>query len=221
MVRAKEKNNNYKKQENYDESKKTMTANVLVTAAGGIVAQGIIKSLKLANASNNSPVKYKIIAADLSAQAAGLYRCDSGVLIPSASSPSYIDSIIDVSKAQNIHAIYVGSDKELSTVVNARERIEDETDAKVLTNPIEVIITSRDKWRTFEFINANNLPCVASSLPEDNEKFIQEFGFPIVVKPREGYGSKHFYVVNDRDEMKYAISKIQKAGWNPLLQQYW
>lgn len=62
MVRAKEKNNNYKKQENYDESKKTMTANVLVTAAGGIVAQGIIKSLKLANASNNSPVKYKIIA---------------------------------------------------------------------------------------------------------------------------------------------------------------
>ena len=219
-VKRKEKNNNYKKQENYDESKKTMTANILVTAAGGIVAQGIIKSLKLANASNNSPVKYKIIAADLSAQAAGLYRCDSGVLIPSASSPSYIDSIIDISKEQNIHAIYVGSDEELSTVVNARERIEDETDAKVLTNPIEVIITSRDKWRTFEFINANNLPCAASSLPEDNEKFIQEFGFPIVVKPREGYGSKHFYIVNDRDEMKYAISKIQKAGWNPLLQEY-
>ena len=77
--------NNNKPTESYDESNKTTKANVLVTAAGGIVAQGIIKSLKLANTSNNSPVKYRIIAADMSAQAAGLYRCDSGVLIPSAS----------------------------------------------------------------------------------------------------------------------------------------
>ena len=57
-------------------------------------------------------------------------------------------------------------------------------------------------------------------MPENNEKFIQEFGFPLVIKPREGYGSLHFYVVNDREEMTYAISKIQKIGWHPLLQEY-
>lgn len=214
--------NNNKPTESYDESNKITKANVLVTAAGGIVAQGIIKSLKLANASNNSPVKYRIIATDMSAQAAGLYRCDSGVLIPSASlsTSNYIDSIVDISKEENIHAIYVGSDEELMAVADAKERIESETGAKVLTNPIQVIIAARDKWKTFEFLNANNLPRAASSLPENNETFIQEFGFPIVVKPREGYGSKHFYVVNDRDEMEYAISKIQKVGWNPLLQEY-
>jgi hypothetical protein len=42
-----------------------MNARVLVTAAGSIVAQGIIKSLKLAN-------RYTIIAADMSPLAAGL-----------------------------------------------------------------------------------------------------------------------------------------------------
>jgi carbamoyl-phosphate synthase large subunit len=42
----------------------------------------------------------------------------------------------------------------------------------------------------------------------------------MVVKPREGYGSKHFYLVNDKEEMKYAISRIQKVGWNPILQEY-
>jgi carbamoyl-phosphate synthase large subunit len=199
---------------------KTTNANVLVTAAGGIVAQGIIKSLKLANVSNNSPVKYRIIATDMSAQAAGLYRCDSGILVPSPSSPNYINSIIKVSKEQNIHAIYVGSDQELLTIGNAKERIECETDAIVLTNPIEVMITAKDKWKTFEFLNTNNLSSAASSLPEGNKKFIQEFGFPLVVKPREGYGSLHFYVVNNRDEMEYAISKIQKVGWHPLLQEY-
>ena len=201
-------------------STNTTTANVLVTAAGGIVAQGIIKSLKLANTSNNSSVKYRIIAADMSAQAVGLYRCDTGVLIPPASSPNYIDSIINVSKEQNISAIYVGADEELMAIVTAKERIEEETGAKVLTNPLEVTTIARDKWKTFEFLNTNNLSRAASSLPEDNERFIKEFGFPIVVKPREGFGSKYFYIVNNKDEMQYAFSKILKEGWHPLLQEY-
>ena len=199
---------------------KTTVANVLVTAVGGIVAQGIIKSLKLANASNNSPVKYRIIATDTSAQAAGLYRCDSGILVPPASSPNYINSIINISRERNIHAIYVGSDEELTSLANAKQQIDNKARAKVLTNPIHVIITARDKWKTFQFLKENNLPSAASSLPEDNEEFIREFGFPIVVKPREGYGSKHFYVVNNKAEMEYAICNIQKVGWNPILQEY-
>src|SRR5918912_2092270 len=97
-----------KNQGSTNESIKTTRATVLVTATGGIIGQGIIKSLKLANTSNNSPVEYKIIAADMSAKAAGLYRCDSGVLIPASSSPMYIDSVINISKEQNVDAIYVG-----------------------------------------------------------------------------------------------------------------
>ena len=199
---------------------KTTKANVLVTATGSIVAQGIIKCLKLANALNDSPVNYRIIATDISAQAAGLYRCDVGILVPSASSPDYIDSIIKISIEQNVHAIYVGSDAELIVLGNAKERIERETGAKLLTSPIEVLITARDKWKTFKFLNANNLPNAASSLPEDNEKFTKEFGYPVVVKPREGYGSKLFFVANNSDEIGYAVSKIQRVGWNPILQEY-
>ena len=199
---------------------KTAKANVLVTATGSIVGQGIIKCLKLANASNDSPVTYRVIGADISAQAAGLYRCDIGILVPSASSSEYVDSIIKVSREQTVHAIYVGSDVELIVLGEAKERIEHETGAKLLTSPIKVLITARDKWKTFEFLNANNLPSAASSLPEDNENFIKEFGYPIVVKPREGYGSKLFFVANNRDEMEYAVSKIQRTGWNPILQEY-
>jgi hypothetical protein len=49
-----------------------MNARVVVTAAGSILAQGIIKSLKLANEKHG--IKYTIIAADMSPFAAGLYR---------------------------------------------------------------------------------------------------------------------------------------------------
>ncbi|HJT47083.1 MAG TPA: ATP-grasp domain-containing protein [Nitrososphaeraceae archaeon] len=199
---------------------KTTNANVLVTAVGGIVSQGIIKCLKLANASNDSPVNYRIIATDACAQAAGLYRCDQGILIPPASSPNYINSIINISREFNIHAIYAGSDEELVPLANAKKQIENQTGAKVLTNPKEVIIIARDKWKTFQFLRENNLPSAASSVPEDSEEFIREFGFPVVVKPREGFGSKYFYIVNDKAEMKYAICKIQNVGWNAILQEY-
>jgi carbamoyl-phosphate synthase large subunit len=110
---------------------KTTKANVLVTATGSIVAQGIIKCLKLANASNDSPVNYKIVAADMSAQATGLYKCDIEILVPSASSHDYIDSIIKVSREQNVHAIYVGSDVELIVLGDAKERIEHETSKSI------------------------------------------------------------------------------------------
>jgi carbamoyl-phosphate synthase large subunit len=208
------------RQSSHGSDNKTSKANVLITATGSIIGQGIIKCLKLANASNDSPVNYRVIGTDMNAQAAGIYRCDIGILVPSASSPDYIDSIIKVSREQTVHAIYVGSDVELIVLSEAKERIEHETGAKVLTSPIQVLITARDKWKTFEFLNANNLPNAASSLPEDNEKFTKEFGYPIVVKPREGYGSKLFFIANNRDEMDYAVSKIQRAGWNPILQEY-
>jgi carbamoyl-phosphate synthase large subunit len=59
-----------------------------------------------------------------------------------------------------------------------------------------------------------------SCLPEDKEKLVKKFGFPLVVKPREGYGSLHFYVVHSSDEMRYALDSIQKHGWRPIIQEY-
>ena len=197
----------------------SITSSVLITAAGGIVGQGIIKSLKLANQVSEH-VKYRIIAADISVQAAGIYRCDRGFLVPPPSSADYVDSIIRIVRDENIQAIYVGSDQELLVIGNEAERIERETEAKVLSNPLKIINIGRDKWNTFEFLKANKLPCALSCLPEDSRKFIQDVGFPLVVKPREGYGSLHFYIVNNSEEMDYALSSIRKVGWNPILQEY-
>lgn len=190
-----------------------MNARVLVTAAGSIVAQGIIKSLKLAN-------RYTIIAADMSPLAAGLYRCDGGILVPAVSSPDYIESMIKVCNDNDVHAVFCGSDDELLVLAGAKEEIESRTGAKLLTGSLKALAIARDKWATYEFCRANSLPCSPSSLPEGRDEFAKEFGFPLVVKPREGYGSLHFYIVNNKEEMDSAISAIEKAGWRPLLQKY-
>ncbi|HXV46738.1 MAG TPA: ATP-grasp domain-containing protein [Nitrososphaera sp.] len=190
-----------------------MNARVLVTAAGSIVAQGIIKSLRLAG-------RYKIIATDMSPLAAGLYRCDAGVLVPAVSSPDYIESMIRACKDNDVQAVFCGSDDELLALAGAKEEIESRTGVKVLTGSLGALATARDKWATYEFCRANNIPCAPSSLPEGRDEFAREFGFPLVVKPREGYGSLHFYIANNKEERDRAISAIERAGWRPLVQKY-
>jgi carbamoyl-phosphate synthase large subunit len=195
-------------------------ANILVTAAGSIIAQGIIKSLKFANIHNSSPVTYKIFATDINAQAAGLYRSDVGILIPNPKSPDYVDDIIRICNQNKIDAIFVGSDEELMPLVMSKEKIENKTHSILITNPENVIKIASDKWATYTYLNERKISCAESALPENKEEFIRKFGFPLVVKPREGHGSIHFYVVNDIDELNYAVSCIQKTGWRPMLQEY-
>jgi carbamoyl-phosphate synthase large subunit len=198
----------------------TRNATVLVTAAGTVVAQGIIKSLRYANSARKNRVRYRIVTADMSAQAAGLYRGDLGILVPSASSKDYLDSISAACRKEGVSAVFVGSDEELSVLAASATRIEKETGAAVMTNSRDVIATGRDKWRTFEFLKKNGLPCAESALPERRRSFVREFGLPVVVKPREGHGSLQLFIANSSEEVDRAIKSIEGGGGRPVLQQY-
>ncbi|HJT10619.1 MAG TPA: ATP-grasp domain-containing protein [Candidatus Nitrosotalea sp.] len=194
--------------------------NVLVTATGGIVAQGIIKCFKLSNNQKKSNQCYKIIAVDTNARAAGMYRSDAGILVPPVISPDYLDFIIKTCIENKIKAIFIGSEEELVALTLASKEIEEKTGSIVIANPSSVLTKTTDKWKTFEFLKQNNLPCADSALLEDKEEFVKRYGFPLVVKPREGHGSMHFYLVENMEELSYAVKAIVKAGWKPLLQEY-
>jgi carbamoyl-phosphate synthase large subunit len=193
---------------------------VLVTATGTVIAQGIIKSLNLANEAKDNPVKYRIIGADMSPDAPGLYRSHSGVLVPPAASADYIHHLIKLCKQREVRAVFVGSDDELLTIARAQTQIEKESATKALVGPIDLISKARDKWKTFEFCRINNVPHAASALPSNREEFAREFGFPLVVKPREGYGSVHFSVAKNKEEMDFSIQAIERAGWHPVIQEF-
>jgi carbamoyl-phosphate synthase large subunit len=119
----------------------------------------------------------------------------------------------------DIKAIFCGSDSELLVLSAARKEIE-ETGAKLLVGELDALSIARDKWKTFEFCSGNQLPCAPSSLVENKEEFLRRHGFPVVVKPREGYGSLHMYVTSNFDEMEHAIASINSAGWHPMLQKF-
>lgn len=195
--------------------------NALVTSVGGIVAQGIIKSLKYHNKySENKNHRYGIHGTDIIFDSAGLFRVDKFSIIDKPKSDGYVDSIVNICSKNNIDIVFACSDDELLKISNNKKLIETDTPAKILTNPHNVIETCRDKYKTFEFLKNNNLNYVPSSLETESEGFIKEYGFPLIVKPCEGSGSKLIFVVNDNNELNYAIASIKKTGWRPLIQKY-
>ncbi|MDE1853678.1 MAG: ATP-grasp domain-containing protein [Thaumarchaeota archaeon] len=195
------------------------TVNVVVTAAGTVVGQGIIKCLKLAN-TNGGDIEYRITATDASPLAAGLYRGDFGVVVPLATDPGFVEAIIGVTKKSGATAIYAGSDEELPPLSSAKEKIERETGAKVMVNPAGVLEACSDKWKTYVFLKENDLPRAESAVPEFKESFYSVNRFPLVVKPRGGHGSVDMHVVRDRDEAELAMGAIVRNGSRPLIQEY-
>lgn len=195
--------------------------NVLITSVGGIVAQGIIKSLKYYNKhSKNKTYHYNIYGTDIIYDSSGLYRVDKFSIIDKPGNDKYIESIINICNTNDIDIVFIGSDVELSTFSINKNTIESNTSAKILSNPHSVIEICRDKYKTFEYLKKNNLNYIPSCLVENSEEFIKENKFPLIVKPCEGFGSKFFNIVNDIKDLNYAISRIEKFGWRPLIQKY-
>lgn len=198
----------------------TAKATVLVTAAGTIVAQGVIKSLRLANLSKAPVVRYRVVGTDMNPQAAGLYRGDVGLVVPAASSAEYVDSIVAHCTREGVSAIYCGSDEELPVLEAAKERIASESGATVIANTGDAVATGSDKWLTYQFLKENGLPCAESCLPEDWEGFVSEHGLPVVVKPRRSHGSIGFSLAAEREEVADAVDRLNRAGMSPMIQEY-
>ena len=195
--------------------------NVVVTSAGGIVAQGIIKSLKYHNKySKPKGHEYKILATDISYEAAGLYRAHKFSLIPKPTANEYLRSVIDLCNRNKIQVLFIGSDIELPILCENKESIEDKTGAVIITSQPHIVKMCRDKYETNEFLQENNLNSIPTCLYHEIDSFLKDNKFPLVVKPREGFGSKLFHIVNSIEELDFASKAITQTGWKPMIQKY-
>jgi len=191
-----------------------MKLNILVTAAGSTIAQGIIKSIKL------SSLNCDIITTDAQPYAAGLYRGKAGYIVPLAKSTDFIDEIIKICNKESIHCILIGTDYELLKFAENKERIEKETNAKVIVSSPKIIKIANDKWLTYKFLADNNLPRIPSALYQDLNGLIEQEGFPLIIKPRIGDSSKDTYIVKDKKGLKEKLSFLfNKKADNKYLSQ--
>lgn len=155
----------------------------LVTGAGALLGQGILRALRLAGRA------LRIVSADPDARAPGHWLGDLAVTVPPANDPAYLSRIEQVIERERVDVLLVGTDVELRALAAARSRLEREHGVHVLVSPPETISIADDKLLTATFLAAHGFPAPRSAPASDGDavrRLADEAGLPLFVKPRQG-----------------------------------
>ena len=175
---------------------------IVVTGAGAVLGQGIIKSLRSATLPSH------IVALDPNPLSAGLHWSDSSHLIPMATDDEYenrIEAILDVERPD---AVLVGTDVELAIFSKKRAEWEQRFKTHILVSPENVIEIADDKYQTAQFLEQHKLSNPKSVKAEDADalrQLVEEIGFPLIVKPRRGARAVGVSKVNNQIELEDTI----------------
>lgn len=188
-------------------------ARVVVTGAGALLGQGIIRALRQIQSLN-----LHIIGLDVSALSAGLYWCDEAYLVPKASDPDYVPAIERVMARTHPQLLLVGTDVELAPLAAQRQVIEQRHGCQVLVCSPEVVAIADDKYATARFMQEKGFAAPESVIRGDQaglEVLIERHGFPLIVKPRNGARSYGVSKVHDRHSLDRAMAELA----DPVVQE--
>jgi len=176
---------------------------VLITGVGGIVGQGVLKSLA------ESP--YRTIGADASESAPGIYAANRGYLVPMAKDPRYVDRLLEICASERVGFLFAGLDVELPLFARAAGRFREAGVVPIVSSP-DIVDLADDKLDTARFLESHGFPAPRTlELPGGDPA---DLGFPLVLKPRKG-GSRScgVYTVASEDELRYRMERIDTANY--------
>ncbi len=146
------------------------------------------------------------VAADVNPLAPALYHADRYELVVRVDDPGYVPQVAELVTEHGIDLVVPLTDLDQLILAGAR----DELGALVLLPPAEVAARMGDKYLAHETFGALGIPSPASWLPESLPK---ELEFPVLVKAREGFGSRHIYVAHDREELDFHLARTPVASF--------
>ena len=135
------------------------TVKVLVTGAGALLGQGIVRPLM---ESSLSPV---IVAADPSPLSAGLYWTRHRHLVPMASDPAYVEAFENILERERPDAVIPGTNFELLLFAENRARWEERFRTAVIVGSPNVMRIAKDKYLTYLFFRDHGFAAPNSCLP--------------------------------------------------------
>jgi carbamoyl-phosphate synthase large subunit len=167
-----------------------MTA-VLFTCAGQRV--DIVSAFSRAGATT--------VATDADRLAPALYHAHHGALVPRVADPGYVDALRDLVVEHDVRLIVPLSDLDQALLSEAGERL---APALVLAPAPDICRAMGDKWLAHCFFEDHGLPSPRSWLPAGVPASAR---YPVLLKVREGFGSRHIYRAETADELAYHLER--------------
>lgn len=190
-----------------------MKKNILVTGAGALLGQGILRLLQVSDFSK------KIFTADPDPRSTGHWLGDYAITIPKATDENYMEKIEDIVLQHKIDAILVGTDVELPIFSKNKIKFLKDYNCKIIVSSEEVIEIANDKFLTAAFLEKNNFPYPFSVMANDKNSLLEiekRLGFPLFAKPIDGARSLGIMKIENHQE----LMEIYDPNSNLVVQQF-
>jgi histidinol phosphatase-like PHP family hydrolase len=188
---------------------------VLITGAGSELAFSIFKACRL------SSLPFRIVACDIGANALGLYWADTGYLVPVVKKDpnGYLTALQEIIRREDVKVVFPTPDHELAFLPKHRDSIERESGCRIMINPPAEMKRFNDKWLAYKWYIEHGLPTPKTIRGDDyydEEKFLSKMSFPVILKPRQGGGSRSLFFIRNFSELKKYLPIVPE----PLIQEY-
>jgi carbamoyl-phosphate synthase large subunit len=138
------------------------------------------------------------LAVDVDELAPALYAADRRALVPRVDDPGYVEALRELVQLHDVRLIVPLADLDHLILATARDHLE----AVVLLPGPETIRLCADKYLAHCFFEERGIPTPRTWLPAE---LPADLGFPLLVKARRGFGSRHIYLAHDRAELDFFL----------------
>jgi carbamoyl-phosphate synthase large subunit len=142
----------------------------------------------------------RTVAADLDPLAPALYHAHERALVPPVADPGYLEAIRELVAVHDVSLVVPLTDLDQRGLAAARDGL----GATLLLSPLAVVEAMADKWLAHLYLLERGIPSPPSWLPHELPAAPP---FPVLVKAREGFGSRHIYRADTAEELAYHLAR--------------
>ncbi|MEP1446567.1 MAG: hypothetical protein ABJK37_10705 [Paraglaciecola sp.] len=188
---------------------------ILLLSAGSLLGKGVIDSL----ASRRNHIEF--FGLNTNADAPQLYQCDQVQLVANLADEHFESNFLDIVEQYQPDIILPGRDDDIVFLATFSEKHSQHCH-RIPAGSSNIAKIIRDKFLTYEWATEKQLPFVESFFYQGKESqsglknFVSKCGYPVIAKPREGFGSNGIYVAMS-DEHIAALTSIEQLMFQKLL----
>jgi carbamoyl-phosphate synthase large subunit len=140
------------------------------------------------------------VATDLNRLAPALYYADHYLVPPPVADPGYVPRLAEAVEEHGVELVVPLTDLDMTSLAEGR----DELGALLLLPETEVVERANDKYVTHLFLEEHGIGSPPAWLPGE---LPGRLPFPVLVKPRRGFGSRDIFLARDQAELEFFLAR--------------